>query len=135
MTGSRTPSQTVNSCRSTRVGRGLGVRVAIAPDRLAERERTYAVVTSEPYLLVVSAGEACLSGIEAAGDPASAALRFPSRMVVTPFGQRSWRGTRSPVPSPQMDPTASALSDFVVQIEPELGTQKYRTNEVTFDAR
>ena len=80
-----------------------GVRVAVAPDALTERERTYAVVTSEPYLLVVSCGEACLSGIEAVGDPASAALRFPLQTVVTPFGQRSWRGTRSPVPSPQMD--------------------------------
>jgi hypothetical protein len=54
-----------------------GVRVAVAPDGLTERERTYAVVTSEPYLLVVSGGEACLSGIEAVGDPASAAIRIP----------------------------------------------------------
>jgi hypothetical protein len=31
-------------------------------------------------------------------------------------------------------PTASALSDFVVQIAPELGDEKYRTKELTFDA-
>jgi hypothetical protein len=31
-------------------------------------------------------------------------------------------------------PTASALSDFVIEIGPELGTEKYRTKEVTFDA-
>jgi len=54
-----------------------GVRVAVAPDGLTERERTYAIVTSEPYLLVVSGGEAFLSGIEAVGDPAFAALRIP----------------------------------------------------------
>jgi hypothetical protein len=46
-----------------------GVRVAIAPDGLTERDRAYAVVTSEPCLLVVSGGEGCLIGIEAVGDP------------------------------------------------------------------
>jgi hypothetical protein len=31
----------------------VSVRVAVAPDGLTERERTYAVVTSEPYLSAI----------------------------------------------------------------------------------
>jgi hypothetical protein len=112
-----------------------GVRVAVAPDGLTERERTYAVVTSEPYLLVVSGGEACLSGIEAVGDPASAALRIP--LADGRYTVRStilaWNEEPGALAADGR-PTASALSDFVVQIAPELGDEKYRTKEVTFDA-
>lgn len=112
-----------------------GVRVAIAPDGLTERERTYAVVTSEPYLLVVSGGEACLSGIEAVGDPASAALRLP------PAGGRyavrstivAWNEEPGALATDGR-PAASALPDFAVQIEPESGTEKYRTKDLTFHA-
>lgn len=126
----------MHSCRSTsgRTAPG-GARVAIAPEGLTERERTYAAVTSEPYLLVISGGEGCLSGIEAVGDPASAALRFPLadgrcavRSTIVAWNEEPGAlaaGGR---------PTASALSDFVVQIEPEVGTEMYRTKEFTFDA-
>jgi hypothetical protein len=112
-----------------------GVRVAIAPDGLTERERTYAVVTSEPYLPAVSGGDASLSGIEAVGDPASAALRF--LLADGRYAVRStivaWNEEPSALTADGRS-TTSALSDFVVQIEPELGTEKYRTKEVTFDA-
>lgn len=112
-----------------------GVRVAVAPEGLTERERTYAVVTSEPYLLVVSGGEACLSGIEAVGDPASAPLRFP--LADGRYAVRStivaWNEEPGAIGADGR-PIASALSDFVVQIARELGTEKYRTKEVTFDA-
>ncbi|WP_406051579.1 hypothetical protein [Kribbella sp. NBC_00889] len=39
----------------------FGVRVAIDPPDLTERERAYWVVTSEPYLLAVAGQEVCLS--------------------------------------------------------------------------
>jgi hypothetical protein len=112
-----------------------GVRVAIAPDGLTERERAYAVVTSEPYLLVVSGGEACLSGIEVVGDPAFAALRIP--LADGRYAVRStivaWNEEPGALAADGR-PTPSALSDFVVQIAPELGDEKYRTKEATFDA-
>jgi hypothetical protein len=111
------------------------VRVTVAPDGLTDRERTCAVVTSEPYLLVVSGGEACLSGIEAVGDPAFAALRisladgrYAVRSTIVAWNEEPGALTKDG------RPTASALSDFVVQIAPELGTEKYRTKEATFDA-
>ena len=111
-----------------------GVRVAVAPDGLTEREGTYAVVTSEPYLLVVSGGEACLSGIEAVGDPAFAALRIP--LADGRYAVRTtivaWNEEPGALAADGR-PTTSALSDFVVQIAPELGDEKYRTKEVTFD--
>ena len=112
-----------------------GVRVAVAPDALTERERTYAVVTSEPYLLVVSCGEACLSSVKAEsngvirGPPISLADgRYAVRSTIVAWNEEP--GTLAT----DGRPTASALSDFVVEIEPELGTEEYRTNEVTFDA-
>jgi hypothetical protein len=81
-----------------------------------------------------SGGEACLSGIEAAGDPASAAVRFPVadgryavRSAIVAWNEEPGAlGTDGSL-------TPSALSDFVAQIEPELGTEKYRTKEFTFD--
>lgn len=92
-----------------------GVRVAIAPDGLTERERAYAVITSEPYLLVVSGGEACLSGIEGAGDPAFAALRFP--LADGRYAVRStivaWNEEPGALAADGRR-AASALSDFVV---------------------
>src|SRR5215472_3689453 len=100
--------------------RAWGVRVAVAPDGLTERERTYAVVTSEPYLLVVTGGEACLSGIEAVGDPAFAALRIP--LADGRYAVRStvvaWDGEPGALGADRR-PTASALPDFVIQIAAE----------------
>jgi hypothetical protein len=47
---------------------------------LTERERTDAVVPSEPYLLAVSGGEACLTSIDAVGNRAFAAPPHPARV-------------------------------------------------------
>jgi hypothetical protein len=112
----------------------FGVRVAIAPPDLTEREHTYAVVTSEPYLLAVTGGELCLSGIEGVGDTDRAPLRvtlvdgrYAVRATIVAWDEEP--GGRRPAGNP----TEDALPDFVLQITPEAGTEQYRTLEVTFD--
>jgi hypothetical protein len=95
---------------------------------------TYAVVTSEPYLLAVTGGELCLSGIEGVGDTDRAPLRvslvdgrYAVRATIVAWDEES--GGRGPAGNP----TADVLPDFVLQITPEAGTEQYRTLEVTFD--
>jgi hypothetical protein len=66
----------------------FGVRVATDPPDLTERERTFAVVTSEPYLLEVTGGELCLGGIEGVGASDRAPLR-----VTLPDGRYAVRAT------------------------------------------
>ena len=77
----------------------FGIRVAIAPPDLTEREHTYAVVTSEPYLLAVTGGELCLSGIEGVGDADRAPFRVTlvdGRYAVRANDRGLGRGTRWP---------------------------------------
>jgi hypothetical protein len=111
-----------------------GVRVAVAPEGLSEREARYAFVTSEPYLLVVVGDEACLSGLEDVGDPEYADARIP-----LPRGRYAARVTvldweRDPESTgPDGTPTEHALPDYVVVLTPEDGTETYRTAELTFD--
>jgi len=112
----------------------FGVRIAVTPDVLTAREETYSVVTSEPYLLVVNGGEACLSGLEFVGDRERAALR-----VRLPDGRYAVRTTlvawdeEPGARRPDGTPTDTALPDFVVLIEPEKGIETYRQKEETFD--
>jgi hypothetical protein len=112
----------------------FGVRVATDPPDLTERERTYAVVTSEPYLLEVTGGELCLSGIEGVGDSDRAPLRvtlpdarYAVRATIVAWDEEP--GGRGP----DGKPAEGALPDFVLQISPEDGSEQYRTLEVTFD--
>lgn len=111
-----------------------GVRVALTPPALSEREARYAFMTSDPYLLVVAGGEVCLSGLEDVGEPEYADARIP-----LPPGRYSARVTmvdwdREPGSTgPDGRPTAQALPDYVVVVAPEDGTETYRTDEVTFD--
>lgn len=112
----------------------FGVRVATDPPDLTEREQTYAVVTSEPYLLALTGGELCLSGIEGVGDVDRAPLR-----VTLPDGRYAVRATivawdeEPGGRGPDGNPAQDALPDFVLQISPEAGSEQYRTREVTFD--
>ena len=91
-------------------------------------------MTSEPYLLVVTGEEACLSGLESVGDRAQAALRIHLK-----DGRYSVRTTLvawdEEPDSKGSDgrPTATALPDFVIALAPEQGTGVYRIKEETFD--
>jgi hypothetical protein len=112
----------------------FGVRVAVAPPDLTEREQAYAVVTSDPYLLAVRGGELCLSGIEGVGDSSRAPLRvaiadgrYTVRATIVAWDEEpGGRGTDG-------RPTEASLPDFVLQVSPETGPENYRILEVTFD--
>ncbi len=112
----------------------FGVRIATDPPNLSDRENTYAVITSDPYLLVVHDAELCLSGIEGVGDVDRAPLkitladgRYAVRTTIVAWDEdpesRDSAG----------NPTAAALPDFVLQIEPAPDAVEFRTSEVTFD--
>ena len=112
----------------------FGVRVAVAPDGLSDREARYAVVTSEPYLLVTDGTDLCLSGVEAVGDRSRSpwtgtvpAGRCAVRVVLV--GRDEEPGALGPDGSP----ASSALADFVVLVAPADGTETFRTAEATFD--
>jgi hypothetical protein len=112
----------------------FGVRVAVAPDGATERETRYAVVTSEPYLLVADGGPVFLSGVEAVGDEPSSPVtlelpegRYAVRATIVAWDEEP--GARGPdgLPGP------NALADFLVCIAPSAGDETFRTNEATFD--
>jgi hypothetical protein len=111
----------------------FGVRVAVSPDGLNERESTYALATSDPYLLVVRGGGICVSRIEQVGDPSGAALQVPISdgryaVRVTMVAWDEEPGSKGP----DGMPTTEALADFIIHVSPEAG-ETYRTNELTFD--
>jgi hypothetical protein len=112
----------------------FGVRVATAPLSLTEREQSYAVVTSEPYLLAVTGGELCVSGIEGVGDPVRAPLRvnLPDGRYAVRATIVAWDDEPGGLGS-DGHPAEDALPDFVLQISPEAGLEQYRTLELTFD--
>jgi hypothetical protein len=112
----------------------FGVRVAVPPDGATEREARYAVVTSEPYLLVADGGPVFLSGVEAVGTESSSPLavslpagRYAVRATIVAWDEEP--GARGPdgLPGP------TALADFVVGITPSDGSEIFRTSEITFD--
>lgn len=112
----------------------FAVRVAVAPNGLSGRERSYAVVASDPYLLNVSGGEVCLSGVEGIGDRDNAALRLqlPNgryAVVVTLVAWDDEPASRGP----DGRPTDDALPDFVVRVVAERGDETYRLLGQTFD--
>jgi len=112
----------------------FGVRVAVAPDKATEREARYALVTSEPYLLVADGGPIFLSGIEAVGDAQSSPVtrslaqgRYSVRASIVAWDEEP--GGRGP----DGLPTPNALPDFLVVVAPSDGSEVFRTTEITFD--
>ena len=117
-----------------RMDGAFGVRLAVAPDGLSDRESRVAVVTSEPYLLVVSGCVVCLSGLEFVGDRDSAPI-----MATLPDGPYSVRCTliawdeEAPSDGPEGSPAEDALPDFLVVVTPAESVDTFRTDETTFD--
>jgi hypothetical protein len=112
----------------------FGVRVAVAPEGLTERETRYTVVTSDPYLLHTDGGDLCLSSVEVVGDRSRSpwtgsvpAGRYAVRVVLVGWDEEP--GARGPDGSPG----PSALADFVVLVAPADGTETFRTAQATFD--
>lgn len=100
---------------------------------LTERERQYLLVSSEPYLFVTS-GDAKISGIEHVGAEADAGLDVPlpsGRWSVT-VALIEWDAEPGQKDS-DGQPTPTALPDFTLLINPETGTDDYRTEVHTFD--
>jgi hypothetical protein len=112
----------------------FGVRVTVAPNGLSARERSCAVTESEPYLLDVSRGEVCLSGIEGIGDRDNAALRLqlPDGRYAVVVTLVAWDDEPASM-GPDGTPADDALPDFVVRVAPEKGDETYRVQEQTFD--
>jgi len=112
----------------------FGVRVAVAPDTATERETTYLVVTSQPYLLVADGGPVFLSGIETVGDEQSSpvSLSLPAGRYAVHASIVAWDeepGSRALDGGPGPD----ALADFLVTIAQSDGSETFRTSEATFD--
>lgn len=112
----------------------FGVCVAVAPDAANERETRYAVVTSEPYLLVADGGPIYLSGVEAVGDPSLAPItlslpegRYAVRATIVAWDDEPGMRTPDGLPGPE------ALADFLVVVAPADGAEAFRASEVTFD--
>jgi len=112
----------------------FGVRLAFFPDSATDRESSYTVVTSEPYLLVADGGPIMLSGVEVVGDQQSSQMtlslpegRYAVRATILAWDEEP--GSRSPDGRPGPD----ALADFLVSIVPSDGTETFRTSETTFD--
>lgn len=112
-----------------------GVRVAVAPDAPTEREATYTVVTSEPYLLVADCGPVWLSGIEAVGDGQSSpmGLSLPEGRYSVRVSIIAWDEEPRAF-GPDGRPGPDALPDFLVLVEPSHDGDTFRTVENTFDA-
>lgn len=110
----------------------FAVRIALASD-LTDREQRFLVVTSDPYLLSTE-GPTFLSGVEAVGDRDNAPLALeiaPGRYAVR-VALIAWDDEPG-AKDAAGNPTSMALPDFVVQINPETGTETYRTEAATFD--
>lgn len=113
----------------------VAMRGVEAPGNLSERERSYLLVSSEPYLLV-SDGVLQLGGLEAVGSYAGAEkVDIPLddgryAVVVHLVDWQAEPGSRGADGSPSAD----ALPDFIVEIFTDVyGGLKYRTKVDTFD--
>jgi hypothetical protein len=112
----------------------FGVRVAVAPEGATEREARYAVVTSDPYLLVADGGPIFLSSVEAVGDEPSSTVtlalsagHYAVRATIVAWDDEP--GARGPDGRPGPD----SLADFLIAIAPSDGTEDFRNSEATFD--
>lgn len=112
----------------------FGVRVAVAPDAVSEREARYVFLTSQPYLFVADGGPVFVSGIEHVGLAGSSAVSLvlpagPHAVRVSMLDWDAEPGSRAPDGRPAPD----ALADFVVSIAPSDGSETFRVDEATFD--
>lgn len=111
-----------------------GVRLGSAAEGLSERERSYALATSEPYKLIVEGGAVCLSGIEGVGlfDHAAARIELADGTYSVQTTLVAWADEPGARGSDGL-PVQTALADFVVLIGPSTGSEHFRTREMTFD--
>lgn len=113
----------------------VAVRGVEDPGNLSERERSYLLVSSDPYLLV-SDGVLELGGLEAVGnytDAEKVEIRLDNGRYAAVVHLVDWQaepGSRGA----DGKPSAGALPDFIVEIFAEVqGGLKYRTKVETFD--
>ncbi|WP_134715054.1 hypothetical protein [Saccharomonospora xinjiangensis] len=111
------------------------VRGTEAPGSLSERERSYLLISSEPYLLV-SDGLLELGGLEAVGNYSGASkVKIPLdsgryAAVVHLVDWQAEPGSRRA----GGNPSVSALPDFIVEIFVDFHSElKYRTKVETFN--
>ncbi len=112
------------------------VRAASAevPATLSDRECRYLVVSSEPYLFR-SRGTVAISGIEhISQSPDKSTGSFPLRagdwaVTIHLIDWPSEPGAKSP----DGNPTSTALSDFVILLNPAATQTRYRTKVDTFE--
>jgi hypothetical protein len=101
---------------------------------LTDRERAYRLVSSKPYLLIAN-GQTALGGLESVGqysgvDPVKLPTD-PGRYAVV-IHLIDWKAEPNAADS-NGEPTANAISDFVIEISPELEGQEFRSLLSTFD--
>ena len=112
----------------------FAVRFGDLATGLTERELRYRIVSSRPYLLIAN-GQTSLGGLESVGQHAGispvALPTNPGRYVVT-IHLIDWKAEPNAADS-NVKPTTDALSDFVIEILPETGNEKYRSSLTTFD--
>lgn len=112
----------------------FGVRVVVEPDGPSERELRYAVLTSEPYLLVADGSEVCMGGLEHVGDRTASPLT-----ISLPEGRYSVRAMlvawdeEPDAIGPDGLPTPDALPDFLVMVGRAGGHEAFRVARHTFD--
>jgi hypothetical protein len=110
------------------------VRGGLSSIGLTEREGQYVLASSQPYLLI-SNGAVALGGLEAVGsyaglEPVVLALdkgRYAVRVYLI-----DWKAEPGSS-QPNGKPTTNALSDFVIEVTEEVGTEAYRSSVQTFD--
>jgi hypothetical protein len=101
---------------------------------LNDRELPYRLVSSKPYLLIAK-GQTALGGLEAVGrytgiEPV--ALPTDAGRYSVTIHLIDWKAEPGAA-DPNGKPMANALSDFIVEIEPESGSEEYRLALATFD--
>jgi hypothetical protein len=113
----------------------VAVRGVETPGSLSERERSYLLVSSEPYL-IVSDGVLEIGGLEAVGNYAGAEkveIQLDSGRYVAVVHLVDWQsepGSRGADGSPSV----GALPDFIVEIFADVHAElKYRAKVDTFD--
>ncbi|MEU1051926.1 hypothetical protein ABZ397_05105 [Streptomyces sp. NPDC005876] len=113
----------------------VAVRGVEAPGNLSQRERSYLLVSSDPYLLV-SDGVLELGGLESVGNYAGGEkvkIRLDNGRYAAIVHLVDWQaepGGRGL----DGNPSAGALPDFIVEIFAEVpGGLKYRTKVETFN--
>ena len=115
---------------------GFGIRIAeCGGARLTQRELNFLVVSSENYLFV-SAGEVYVSGIEHIGMPLDdrvIRIHLPAGRYQATIHLLDWKAEPG-AQSEDGTPTANALSDFLIIINPEkMFEASYRMEVQTFD--